>query len=85
MTTIDILATLLTVTGKTKAQIGRALGVDDKDKPSKATDTINKRMKLKNPSVNTLIEMLNVMGYTLVVVPSGSKLKDGEYEVSIYE
>ena len=72
-----------------KAQLGRAVGVvspeEAKEKPSKATDIINKRMKQKNISVNVLSEMLAAMGYTLTIVPAGPKLKDGEYEVSSNE
>jgi hypothetical protein len=42
-------------------------------------------MKQKNISVNVLSEMLSAMGYTMVIVPAGPKLKDGEYEVSANE
>ena len=41
--------------------------------------------KQKNISVNVLLEMLATTGYTLTIVPSGPKLKDGEYEVTINE
>ena len=75
--------------GISKAQLGRAVGVvtpeEAKEKPSKATDTINKRLKQKNISVNVLSEMLAAMGYTITIVPAGPKLKDGEYEVTINE
>lgn len=65
-----------------KAQLGRAVGIEDKKNPS---DVINKRLKQKNISVNVLSEMLAAMGYTMVVVPVGTKLKDGEYEVDVNE
>lgn len=79
MTTAEILQTILEGQNQTKAQIGRALGIEDK----KASDLINKRMKQTNISVNVLLEMLDVMGYTMVVVPKGPKTKDGEYEVTL--
>ena len=77
----EILETIMKEQGKSKAELGRAVGIEDK----KASDLINKRMKQKNISVNVLAEMLGAMGYTMVVVPTGSKLKDGEYEVTIGE
>lgn len=73
----EILKEILTETGKTKAELGRAVGIEEK----KASDLINKRMKQENISVNVMIEMLNAMGYTMVVVPTGAKMKDG-YEVT---
>ena len=85
----DILKSIMEEKGMSKAQLGRAVGVvtaeEAKDKPSKATDVINKRMKQKNISVNVLSEMLTALGYTITIVPAGPKLKDGEYEVSANE
>ena len=85
----DILKKIMEEKNISKAQLGRAVGVvspeEAKEKPSKATDIINKRMKQKNISVNVLSEMLAAMGYTLTIVPAGPKLKDGEYEVSSNE
>ena len=85
----EILNNILKENNMSKAQLGRAVGVvtqeEAKDKPSKATDIINKRMKQKNISVNVLSEMLAAMGYTITIVPAGPKLKDGEYEVTINE
>lgn len=78
----DILKTVMEENGMTKAQLGRAVGIADEKNPS---DVINKRIKQKNISVNVLSEMLGAMGYTLAVIPKGTKLKDGEYEVSINE
>ena len=89
MTVEEILKTIMADKNMSKAQLGRAIGVvtaeEAKEKPSKATDIIGKRMKQKNISVNVLSEMLAAMGYTMVIVPAGSKLKDGEYEVSANE
>lgn len=78
----DIMKAIMDDKGMTKAQLGRAVGIADEKNPS---DVINKRMKQKNISVNVLSEMLASMGYTMVVVPSGKKLKDDEYEVSCNE
>ena len=77
----EIVEAIRTETGKTKAELGRAVGIDEK----KATDTISKRLKQDNISVNVMLEMLNAMGYTMVVVPTGKSVKDGEYEVTIDE
>lgn len=77
----EILEAIMEEQGKSKAELGRAVGIEDK----KASDLIAKRIKQKNISVNVLAEMLGAMGYTMVVVPTGSKLKDGEYEVTIGE
>lgn len=85
----EILTNIMKDNNISKAQLGRAVGVvsaeEAKEKPSKATDVINKRMKQKNISVNVLSEMLAAMGYTITIVPAGPKLKDGEYEVTINE
>lgn len=89
MTVEEILKTIMADKNMSKAQLGRAVGVvtaeEAKEKPSKATDIISKRMKQKNISVNVLSEMLAAMGYTMVIVPAGPKLKDGEFEVSVNE
>ena len=89
MTVEEILKTIMTDKNMSKAQLGRAVGVvtaeEAKEKPSKATDIINKRMKQKNISVNVLSEMLAAMGYTITIVPVGPNLKAGEYEVSVNE
>lgn len=77
-----IVEEIMKVRGKTKAQLGRAVGIPTEKKP---TDVINKRLKHDNISVNILCEMLAAMGYTMVVVPTGAKLKEGEYEVTINE
>ena len=75
----EILKTIMEDKGINKAQLGRAVGIADEKNPS---DVINKRMKQKNISVNVLSEMLSAMGYTMVIVPSGPKVRDGEFEVS---
>lgn len=67
--------------GKSKAELGRAVGIPNEKKP---TDVINKRLKQDNISVNVLVEMLAAMGYTMAVVPRGTNIKEG-YEVTINE
>ena len=78
----NIMAAIVEEKGMSKAQLGRAVGIADEKNPS---DVINKRMKQKNISVNVLSEMLAAMGYTMVIVPAGPKVKDGEFEVTINE
>ena len=77
-----IVESIMEETGTTKAQLGRAVGIEQNKRPC---DVISKRMKQKNISVNVLSEMLGAMGYTMVIVPKGPNLKKGEYEVSIDE
>lgn len=72
----DILKNIMDENNVSKAQLGRAVGIADEKNPS---DVINKRMKQKNISVNVLNEMLAAMGYTLAIVPKGTKV---EYEVN---
>lgn len=80
MKTVEIVKVIMEEQGKSKAQLGRAVGIPTEKNP---TDVINKRLKQENISVNVLCEMLAAMGYTMVVVPTGTKLKEGEYEVTI--
>lgn len=78
----EILKDIMEDKGMTKAQLGRAVGIADEKNPS---DVINKRIKQKNISVNVLSEMLGAMGYTLAVIPKGTKMQNGEFEVTINE
>lgn len=82
MKAVKIVDEIMRGQGKSKAELGRAVGIPTEKNP---TDVINKRLKQENISVNVMLEMLGAMGYTMVVVPTGSKLKDGEYEVTIDE
>ena len=76
----DIMTEIMKDKGKSKAELGRAVGIAQEKNPS---DVINKRIKQKNISVNVLGEMLSAMGYTIVIVPTGPNLGKGEYEVTI--
>lgn len=82
MKAVKIVDKIMRDQGKSKADLGRAVGIPTEKNP---TDVINKRLKQENISVNVMLEMLGAMGYTMAVVPTGSKLKDGEYEVTIDE
>ena len=82
MKAVKIVNEIMKVQGKSKAELGRAVGIPSEKNP---TDVINKRLKQENISVNVMLEMLGAMGYTMVVVPTGSKMRDGEFEVTIDE
>ena len=82
MKAVKIVDEIMKGKGKSKAELGRAVGIPTEKNP---TDVINKRLKQENISVNVMLEMLGVMGYTMVVVPTGSKIKEGEYEVTLDE
>ncbi len=82
MKAVKIVDEIMKGQGKSKAELGRAVGIPTEKNP---TDVINKRLKQENISVNVMLEMLSTMGYTMVVVPTGSKIKEGEYEVTIVE
>lgn len=74
-----IIEEVMVETGFGKAQLGRAVGIEDKKRPS---DVISKRLGQENISVNIAKEMLDAMGYTMVIVPKGSKIGENEYEVT---
>ena len=83
MKAVAIVDKIMKKQGKSKADLGRAVGIDTEKNP---TDVINKRLKQKNISVNVMLEMLGAMGYTMVVVPTGTKIKENEeFEVTIDE
>ena len=82
MKAVKIVDKIMKEQGKSKAELGRAVGIPTEKNP---TDVINKRLKQENISVNVMLEMLNAMGYTMVVVPSGTKLKNEWPEVTIDE
>lgn len=82
MKAVKILEEIIKEQGKSKADLGRAVGIPTEKNP---TDLINKRLKQENISINVMLEMLGVMGYTLVVVPSGSRLTKDGYEVTVDE
>ena len=82
MKAVKIVDKIMKDQGKSKADLGRAVGIATEKNP---TDVINKRLKQENISVKVMLEMLNAMGYTMVVVPSGSKLTKEGHEVTIDE
>lgn len=44
--------------------------------------TLSQRLKQDNISSDKMVEMLDVMGYKLVVVPVGKKLSDDCFEIT---
>ena len=80
----QILESIMTDKGVSKAQLGRAVGIESPDPNNKSyqTDVIGKRLKQKTMSVTLFSEMLDAMGYTIIVAPKGAKkISEGEYEV----
>jgi hypothetical protein len=76
----EIIEAIMKEKGISKAQLGRACGIESPDENNKSyqTDVIGKRLKQKKMSVELFVEMLDAMGYTVIVDQKGKK---GEYEV----
>ena len=77
----EIIEAIMKDKGISKAQLGRACGIESPDVNNKSyqTDVISKRLKQQKMSVKLFVEMLDAMGYTVIVDQKGKK---GEYEVS---
>jgi tRNA G26 N,N-dimethylase Trm1 len=77
----EIIESIMKEKGISKAQLGRACGIESSDENNKSyqTDIIAKRLKQQKMSVKLFVEMLDAMGYTVIVDQKGKK---GEYEVS---
>lgn len=77
----EIIEAIMKDKGISKAQLGRACGVESPDPNNKSyqTDIISKRLKQKKMGVDLFVQMLDAMGYTVIVDKKGKK---GEYEVS---
>lgn len=77
----EIVEAIMKDKGISKAQLGRACGIESPDANNKSyqTDVISKRLKQQKMSVKLFVEMLDAMGYTVIVDQKGKK---GEYEVS---
>lgn len=78
----EIIETIMKEKGISKAQLGRACGIESSDGNNKSyqSDVISKRLKQQKLSVTLFVEMLDAMGYTVIVDQKGKK---GEYEVSV--
>ena len=48
-------------------------------------NTLSERLRQRNPRVEKMSEMLRVIDYKLVAVPSNTSLKEGWYEVEVGE
>ena len=77
----EIIENIMKEKGISKAQLGRACGIKSSDEENKSyqSDVISKRLKQQKLSVTLFVEMLDAMGYTVLVDQKGKK---GEYEVS---
>lgn len=69
-----------------KATLGRAVGITTetgtgRENKSKPTDVINKRLKQDNISIDMVAEMVEKMGYKVLIVPDGVTVKKDWYEV----
>lgn len=78
MTLNEIWSELLEKSGKSKAQIGRAVGIPEEKKPS---DRIGKRMQQENISIDKMKEMLDELDYEIVLIPRGEKKKKEWYSL----
>lgn len=67
-----------------KAALGRALHIEHETNKSYGTDVIGKRLKQNKITIETVAEMLAVMDYQVVIIPSGVDLseKKGWYPVT---
>ncbi len=79
----EIILAIMAKTNKSKAELGRAVGIEAPEgNKSYPSDVINKRLKQKTMSVEMFSQMLGAMGYTIIVAPKGTR---SEYEVKIDE
>lgn len=81
MKTNEILKVLMEAKNMSKAALGRAVGISDEKNKSQPTDTINKRLKQKNISIDMVADMVDKMDYQVVIVPKGVTVKSDWYRV----
>lgn len=77
----EILKVLMEAKNMSKAALGRAVGISDEKNKSQPTDTINKRLKQKNISIDMVADMVDKMDYQVVIVPKGVTVKSDWYRV----
>lgn len=73
----NIINNIIKESSWTKARIARLLG--------KTPQSINDRLSTKKKKalgVNTAMEMLDLLGYEMLVVPKGTRLPQGAYRVT---
>lgn len=76
-----IIESILEAQKKSKASLGRALKISEEGNKSRPTDTINKRLKQKNISIAMVADMVEKMGYQVLIVPDGVTVKQDWYKV----
>ena len=87
MKSTDIIKDILEKSGVSKAELGRRLGIDSVGKngaenKSKPTDIIAKRLNQKSITVEMMADMLEVLGYRVLVVPVNDEIDNaGGYQV----
>lgn len=47
------------------------------------SNVVANRLKRQNPSIDTLGEMLRAMDYKIIIVPTETKLKQGQYDIEV--
>lgn len=75
----EIILEIMAKKNKSKAELGRAVGIDTIGKDgtenkSKPTDVIGKRLRQKNISIGMVAEMVEVMDYQVVIIPKSVSL-----------
>ena len=73
MKAVDIVKSVMKEKDMTNGKLGNAL--------ERNGDVVNKRLKQSDLSAGVLAEMLNAMGYKVVVMAAGEKTPNGAYVV----
>ena len=75
MKATDIIKNIMNETGVRPSVLAERLGIKN--------NTLSERLTQKNISVVKLLEMLDVMGYKIVIVPSDSGIAEQVYELTV--
>ena len=73
MTTETAIRMVMEIRGKRFMDVAEEMGI--------ATNTFAGRLKSKNISVEKLNEVLDVLGYKIVIMPSGKEVERYEFEI----
>lgn len=73
MKAVEIVKAVMKEKDFTNGKLGNAI--------ERNADVVNKRFKQKDLTAGVLAEMLNVMGYKVVVMPAENKTPDGAFVV----
>lgn len=76
-----IIESIMEIKNMSKASLGRAVGISEEGNKSRTTDTINKRLKQKSISIDVVADMVEKMGYQVLIVPDGVTVKSDWYKV----